>query len=139
MADTLGSKNRIFLGIITSIILHHCRGYFTNDTIFMSKRVQSKIRSKHKDVLSFTESNPFLVLLENVVGVSPYEEEESLNFIAHIEERYLLFSLKQEKHQVFCSTIYHLNNKTLKKYISHKEFKLFRSEYKEVFEKITAN
>jgi len=135
----LGSKNRIFLGMITSIILHHCRSYFTNDTIFMSKRVQSKIRSKHKDVFFFTESGEFAMLLENVIGVSPYEEEECFNFITYVKERYILFSLKQEKHHVFCPTIYNLNDKTLKKYILHKEFKLFRSEYKAVFEEIIAN
>ena len=135
----LGSRNRIFLGYIVNFILHHHRAYFENVTIFMSKRIQKKIRQKHTEMFPFTEEKKFLELLENTVGSCPYLDEDgdtTYNFISHVEERYILFSLKQEKHHVFCTTIFSLNHKTLKKHLSDDGFKLLKGSYKEVVERI---
>lgn len=125
-----------------NLILHHHRSYFNNDAIFMSKRIQKKIRSKHQDVFCFTEEIWFTKLLENTFASCPYFDEEGFatyNFISHVEERYILFSLKQEKHHVFCTTIFSLNHKTLKKHLSDDGFKLLKGSYKEVVERIITN
>ena len=105
----------------------------------MSKRIQKKIRQKHTEMFTFTEEKRFFQLLENIVGSCPYLDKDgniAYNFISHIEEKYILFSLKQEKHHVFCTTIFSLNHKTLKRHLSHNEFKILKGSYREVFERI---
>ena len=43
----MGSKNRIFLGIITSQILHHCRNIFNENKLVISKKKAEKVKENH--------------------------------------------------------------------------------------------
>ena len=132
--ETLGSKNRIFLGFIAALILHHHRNTFQK-TIYMSKRVQQKIKLKHTDMFVFTDQANFIRLMEATVAYCEYDEE-TINFIAHIEEndKYILYSLKQEKFHTICNTIFSLRTDTLKHYYKQDNFKLLKSEYGKVIE-----
>lgn len=130
----MGSKNRIFLGFVTALILHHHRNTFQK-TIYMSKRVQQKIKSKHADTLIFADQVNFIRLMEATVAYCEYDEH-TVNFIAHIGEsdKYILYSLKQEKFHTICNTIFSLRADTLKHYYKQDNFKLLKSEYEKVIE-----
>lgn len=130
----MGSKNRIFLGFVTALILHHHRNTFQK-TIYMSKRVQQKIKLKHADMFIFADQVNFIRLMEATVAYCEYDDS-TVNFIAHLEEngKYILYSLKQEKFHTVCNTIFSLRADTLKHYYKQNDFKLLKSEYGKVIE-----
>jgi len=132
----LGTKNRIFLGIVIALISHNHRNVFKKN-IYMSKRVQSKIKLKHSNNFYFTNQLSFTELLENTIGSCNYDENKhTVNFIAHIksQNRYIMFSLKSDNHYTVCNTIFSLRADTLKKYYVREDFKLFNGSYKEIIE-----
>ena len=134
MGVILGSKNRIFLGFVVALILHHHRNRFQK-TIYMSKRVQEKIKLKHPEMFIFTDQVNFIRLMEGTVGYCKYDEH-TINFIAHIEEsdKYILYSLKQEKFYTLCNTIFSLRADTLKHYYKQDDFKLLKIGYEKMIE-----
>lgn len=116
------------------MILHHHRNTFQK-TIYMSKRVQQKIKLKHADMFVFADQMNFIRLMEATVAYCEYDEY-TINFIAHLEEsnKYVLYSLKQEKFHTICNTIFSLRADTLKHYYKQDDFKLLKSEYGKVIE-----
>ena len=127
----LGSKNRIYLGVLSSIILHHIRNKYAKH-IFMSKRVQTKIKLKHPDVVVYTQKDGFLLLLENTIATLPYKDSlYADNFIACVDEKYILYALKQEKHHTSCSTIFKLKPSALKRYYEDERFTILRRSAQE--------
>ena len=130
----MGSKNRIYLGVVAAMILHHLRNTFKKP-IYMSKRVQTKVKSKHPDSFCYTEKTTFTQLQESTIAYLPYpKSSDTFNFIAYIPENaiFVLYALKSEKHHTNCITIFKLRESTLKKYYNDENFVLMRSEYKEV-------
>lgn len=137
----MGSKNRIFLGIVTSLILHNHRNIFEKN-IYMSKRVKQKIEDKHFDCFNFTQQLEFISLMDCTIGSCGYDKlKHTINFIAYdkLSDRYILYSLKQEKHHTVCNTIFSLRAVTLKNHYKQKDFKLFKSEYKNLLEEYIKN
>lgn len=132
--EILGSKNRIFLGLVVALILHHHRNTFEK-TIYISKRVQQKIKIKHTEMFIFTDQVNFTILMESSVGYYRYDKH-TVNFIAHIEEsdKYILYSLKQEKLHTICNTIFSLRADTLKHHYKQDDFRLLKSEYGKIIE-----
>ena len=132
----MGSKNRIFLGFVTSMILHHLRNTFDR-TIYMSKRVAVKIKLKHTDCFCYTNRLSFSLLLENTILFLPYEKtSDTFNFIAYMPEShaFILYALKSEKHHTNCITIFKLRESTLKKYLKQDNFRVISSEGKIILE-----
>lgn len=125
----MGSKNRIFLGLIVALILHYHRNMFEK-TIYMSKRVQRKIKLKHPEVFIYTDQINFTILMESSVGYYQYDKH-TVNFIAHFEEddKYILYSLKQEKHHTICNTIFSLRADTLRHHYKQDDFRLLKNGY----------
>ena len=132
----MGSKNRIYLGLIIQIISHYHSNKF-DKSIYMSKLVQAKIKVKHKNNFNYTNKIKFKILLKNTIASSQYGmNSDTINFIAHIEStnKYILYSLKKKKHHTICSTIFSLRKDTLKKYYQMDNFKVFRKEYVNLIE-----
>lgn len=118
------------MGIVTALILHYHRNTFEK-IVFMSKRVQSKIKAKHSDMFIFTEQTNFTRLMEATVAYCPYDEH-TINFIAHIDNKYVLYSLKREKHHTICNTIFALRADTLRTYFRDDNFKVVKNGYEEI-------
>jgi len=101
----------------------------------MSKRVQSKIKDKHPNVFKYTSKETFLELLNNTIASSSYGNcEKTLNFISYIkdENKFILYSLKIEKHHIVCSTIFSLKPETVKKHYQNKDFKPFNKNIENI-------
>jgi hypothetical protein len=131
----MGSKNIVFLGVIIDSISHFHRNFFTKKDIRMSKRVQSKIKDKHQNVFKYTSKETFIELLNHTVASTSYDNfEKNLNFIAYIENenKFIVYSLKIEKHHTICNTIFSLNPKTVKKYYENKDFKPFNKNIENI-------
>ena len=125
----MGSKNRIYLGVVTAIILHHLRNKFSKP-IYMSKRVQSKIKAKHPDSFCYTDKPNFDTLQENTIAYVPYSKDSDIvNFISYIPETHIfvLYALKSEKHHTSCTTVFKLRESTLKKYYNNLGFVLMKN------------
>ncbi len=138
----MGSKNRIYLGIIADIILHFHRNFFSNKKIYMSKRVHKKIKDKHKDIAKFAQSKEFSILLSSIIASVNYKKDESIiNFISFVESenKFILFALKREKHHTSCSTIFSLRPETLRKYYIDKSFRLFKQDFKDFIDRYIAD
>jgi hypothetical protein len=127
----VGSKNRIYLGMLTSLILHYIRNKYAKE-IFMSKRVHKKIKTKHLDMLRFTSKDGFSLLLTNTIAIVAYKKISTAdNFIAFVDNTYILYALKQEKHHTSCSTIFKLKPSTLRKYYNNDTFKILQKSYED--------
>jgi len=108
----MGSKNRINLGFLIGFILHFHRNFYKKHKIYMSKRVQLKIKEKHPEVKKYTELQTFQMLMQETVASTHYgNAEETINFIAHVDNRFVLYALKREKNHISCHTIYILNGR----------------------------
>ncbi len=96
----------------------------------MSKRVQQKIKLKHPEVFIYTDQINFTILMESSVGYYQYDKH-TVNFIAHFEEddKYILYSLKQEKHHTICNTIFSLRVDTLRHHYKQDDFRLLKNGY----------
>ena len=132
----MGSKNRIYLGVVTAMILHHLRNKFPKP-IYMSKRVQSKIKSKHPDSFCYTDKPNFETLQENTIAYVPYSKNsDTYNFISYIPKSqiFVLYALKSEKHHTSCTTVFKLKESTLKKYYNDVGFMLMKSEFRVIIE-----
>ena len=102
--------------------------------------MQSKIKEKHPDVALFTEYEKFQLLMDNTICSIPYKKcDLTINYVAYIEEDFILYSLKKEKHHTSCNTIYSLNKKTLKQYYKQDNFKILKQEYKNLIEEYIAD
>ena len=133
----MGSKNRINLGLITDFILHSHRNFYNSTKIYMSKRVQLKIKEKHTDVKQYTELHVFQELMQNTVAFYPYDKcKDTMNFIAYVDNKFVLYAMKQEKHHTSCNTIYTLNVKTLKKLYRQEEFTLLKRAYIKIIKEV---
>jgi len=131
MGNIFGTKNRIYLGLITAFLLHNHRNIFSK-VIYMSKRVQLKIKEKHLDSFKYTNRDDFLLLMNSTIGSCSYDStNHTVNFIAYIEstDKYIIYSLKQEKYHTTCNTIFSLRADTLAKYYKQNDFKLFKKAY----------
>lgn len=129
----MGNKNRIHLDFIIDFILHFHRNFFIKNKIYMSKRVEEKIKLKHNEVHKYTIRKNFEKLMNHTIGSCEYiKSSDTLNFIAYIqnENKFILYSLKAEKHHCICSTIFSLNEKTLKSYYNNHSFVLFNKKIK---------
>ena len=133
----MGSKNRINLGLIIDFILHVQRNFYNSTKLYMSKRVQTKIKEKHPEVKRYTELQTFQLLMRHTVAFCPYGKcQDTMNFIVHIDNKFVLYALKREKHHTSCNTIYTLNEKTLKKLYRQEKFTVLRREYIEIIEEV---
>ena len=133
----MGSKNRINLGLIADFILHFHRNFYNSTKIYMSKRVQLKIKEKHTDVKQYTELRVFQELMQNTVAFCPYDKcKDTMNFIAYVDNKFVLYAMKREKHHTSCNTIYTLNVKTLKKLYRQEEFTLLKRAYIKIIKEV---
>ena len=133
----MGSKNRIHLGYIMEFILHCHRNFYYTNKIYMSKRVQMKIREKHNDVKIYTELRTFQLLMQHTIAFYPYNKcEDTTNFIVHIDNKFVLYALKREKQHTSCNTIYTLNTKALKKLYKQENFTLLKQAYIKMIEEV---
>ena len=136
----MGSKNRINLGFILGFILHFHRNFYNGTKIYMSKRVNLKIKEKHPEVKQYTELQSFQMLMQHTIAYCNYDKcDDTVNFIAYVDGKFMLYALKREKNHTSCNTIYILNAKTLKKLYKQDSFKIIKQEYVEIVERVITN
>ncbi len=111
----MGSKNKILLGLITSIILHKIRNIFDSKELYITKRKYNLIQIKHPSEFLYIKENRFQSILDNTVAKCEYSKDKSvINFIAYIDNKYILFGISNNSFYTYLSTIFYPSNKQLK-------------------------
>ncbi len=59
----MGSKNRILLGMLTDIILHHFRNTLLKKELYITKLKVKKITNKHPEIASFITKHNFQIII----------------------------------------------------------------------------
>ncbi len=102
----MGSKNRIFLGIITSQILHHYRNTFNENKLVISKKKAEKIKQEHPVQAQYIYEYKFQKLLDCTISSCIYKENGITNFIAYIDDTYLMYGISANNYHNELSTVF---------------------------------
>ena len=133
----MGSKNRIFLGIITSKILHHCRNIFNENKLVISKKKAQKIKQNHPFQAQYIYEYKFQELLNMTIATCIYKQEGITNFIAFDDDSYLIYGISVNNHYNELSTVF---KPSIRQLIKCKEsMKFFDEKSKIEFEKHIKN
>ena len=101
----MGSKNRIFLGIITSQILHHCRNIFNENKLVISKKKAEKVKVNHFKQAEYIYEYKFQELLNMTIATCIYKQDGITNFITYDGESYLIYGISVNNYHNELSTI----------------------------------
>ncbi len=121
----MGSKNRIFLGIITFQILHHYRNTFNENRLLVSKKKAEKIKQEHPIQAKYIYEHKFQELLDNTISSCIYKENGITNFIACIDDTYLMYGISVNNYHNELSTVF---KPSIRQLIKCKESMNFFSE-----------
>jgi len=102
----LGSKNRIFLGIITSQILHHCRNIFNENRLVISKKKANKVQDNHPQQAQYIYEYKFQELLDMTIATCIYKQDGITNFIAYSDNSYLIYGISVNNYHNELSTVF---------------------------------
>lgn len=133
----MGSKNRIFLGIITSQILHHFRNVFNENKLVVSKKKAQKVKENHPQQAQYIYEYKFQELLDMTIAKCVYKQDGITNFITYDGESYLIFGISVNNYHNELSTVF---KPSIRQLIKCKDsMKFFNEKYKIEFEEYIKN
>jgi len=127
----LGSKNRIFLGIISNLMLHFLRNAFSQKALYITKFKLKKIRQKHPNEAKYLLDGNFQNIIKMTVALCDYEEDNLHNFVAKVEERYIIYSISNRGFYNHIGTLFFTSKRQLKK--CQKSMIFFNDEFEKEF------
>jgi len=133
----LGSKNRIFLGIITSQILHHYRNRFNKNELVISKKKAQKIKQNYPHQAQYIYEYKFQKLLDMTIASCMYKQDGITNFIAYKDNSYLMYGISINNYHNELSTVFKPSIRQLRK--CKESMKFFSEESRVEFERYIKN
>ncbi len=133
----MGSKNRIFLGIITSQILHHCRNVFNENKLVISKKKAEKVKVNHFKQAEYIYEYKFQELLNMTIATCIYKQDGITNFITYDGESYLIYGISVNNYHNELSTVFKPSIRQLIK--CKKSMKFFSEKFETEFEEYIKN
>lgn len=127
----MGSKNRIFLGILTDVILHHFRSTILKKELYITKLKVKKIANKHPEIVHFIIQHNFQTIIDNTIATCDYNQDGIYNLLSFIDGRYILYSLSINNFYLEGGTLFYTSKRQLKKCSS--SIKFFSKKYEENF------
>ena len=128
----MGSKNKILLGILSNIILHHFKNIITQKELYITKFKVKKIKNKHPEIVPYILENRFQEIIDNTIATCEYSEVGIVNFLANIDNRYILYSVSINNFYVESGTLFYTSKRQLRKCKS--SIKFFNSKFESDFE-----
>jgi hypothetical protein len=125
----LGSKNRIYLGIVTSIILHHFRNIFEDKNIYITKLKSKRIAKKHPEIIHYIHDHNFQILIDNTIATCDYHEDGLYNFISLVDGKYILYSISHNNFYNELGTLFYIRKKQMIKCFD--SIKFFSEKYRD--------
>lgn len=112
----MGSKNRIFLAIISSLILHKLRNTFKSKELYITKAKLNKIKIKHKYESYFLYHGNFQKIIDHTIGICKYQHDSHIiNFIAIVEDELFLYSIANTNFYIFLGTFFKTDKRKILK------------------------
>jgi hypothetical protein len=131
----LGSRNRIFLGVITQIILHYIRNKFDNKDLYITKTKYNKIKIDHPIEYTNLNNIDFQKFIDGTIGYCMYHKYQNIyNFVSLVNKNYYLYSISTNNHYLEVGTFFRTSLKRLKK-CTKEDIKFFSENSKLDFEK----
>ena len=129
----MGSKNRMLVGIITSIILHNIRNIFDGRiNLYITKHKSLKIKKDHPK--EYTQLlTDFQVIINNTVGYCLYQKQLNLyNFVSLYNGNYYIYSVSTNNHHLETGTFFKSSKTRLRK-CKKEDIKFFSESQKDIF------
>jgi len=127
----LGNKNRILLGILTDMILHHFKNTLIKKELYITKFKVKKIANKHPEIVHFILEHNFQIIIENTIAQCDYHQEGIYNLLSFIDGRYILYSVSVNNFYLESGTLFYTSKRQLKK--CSNSIKFFSKKYEEDF------
>ena len=127
----MGSKNRILLGVLTDIILHHFRNTLLKKELYITKLKVKKIANKHPEIVSFITKHNFQIIINNTIARCEYNKDGIYNLLSFVDGRYILYSVSINNFYLEGGTLFYTSKRQLKKCSGSINF--FNKRYKEDF------
>jgi len=118
----LGTKNRIFLGILSDIILHNFKNIINQKELYITKFKVKKIRNKHPEIVAYILENNFQTIIDNTIASCYYGEDGVYNLLSIVDNKYILYSISINNFYVETGTLFYTSKRQLKKCESSMKF-----------------
>jgi len=117
----LGSKNKIFLGLISDIIFHFMRNVFSKKELHITKNKYNKIAEKHPEVKTILNDN-FQIIINNTFATCEYGEDGLYNFISIMDDKYIIFAISSNNFHTEVATLFYAKKRLLRKCVKSVKF-----------------
>ena len=128
----MGSKNRVLLGILSDIIMHHFKNIIKDKSLYITKFKIKKIRNKHPEIVHFILANDFQTIIDNTIAVCHYEIDGIHNLLSLVDGRYILYSVSVNNFYTESGTLFFTSKRQLRK--CQDSIKFFNASTKMKFE-----
>jgi len=126
----LGTKNRVYIGIVTNLILHCIRNKFFRKELYVTKTKYNKIKIDHPDEHKHLNINDFQKFIDTTIGYCLYQKHENIfNFVSLYNDNYYIYSISTNNHYLEMGTFFRASAKRLKKCIKE-EIQFFNDNHK---------
>ena len=125
----MGSKNRSYLGFISSHILHNIRNTFEKD-VYMTDVTAKKIERKHSPLdKEFIYNNNFQIILDNTLMIYFDEKELIYNCLSKVNDRLLIYGMISKNNRTEVTTLFNTKpNQVKKKFFENKKLIVLKKE-----------
>ncbi len=131
----MGSKNRIFIAMISFLILHKLRNTFQAKELYITKAKLNKIKIKHNRESHFLYHGNFQKIIDNTIGICKYQyDSKIINFVAIVEDELFLYSISTTNFYVYLGTFFKTDKRKILKQCNY-EIDFLSDEKREKFEK----
>lgn len=130
----MGTKNRIYLGLLIDLILHNIRNKFDKKELYITKTKQNKIKIDHAPEYKYLNNQDFQQFLDNTVGYCLYQKQKNIyNFVSFVNEKYYIYSISTNNHYLEMGTFFRASAKRLKRCIKE-DIKFFNERHNKKFD-----
>jgi hypothetical protein len=131
----VGSKNRIFIAMLSSLILHKLRNTFQSKELYITKAKLNKIKIKHSRESHFLYHGNFQKIIDNTIGICKYQyDSQIINFVAIVEDEVFLYSIATANFYVYLGTFFKTDKRKILKQCNY-EIDFLSDEKREQFER----
>ena len=131
----MGSKNRIFIAMLSSLILHKLRNTFQSKELYITKAKLNKIKIKHSRESHFLYHGNFQKIIDNTIGICKYQyDSQIINFVAIVEDEVFLYSIATTNFYVYLGTFFKSDKRKILKQCNY-EIDFLSDEKREQFER----
>jgi hypothetical protein len=111
----MGSKNRIFLGLISNEISHFIRNTFSKE-VYVTDVTAKKIENKHSPLeKEFIHNHNFQIVIDNTIMIYFDEKELIYNCLSKVDDKLLIYGMVSKNKRTEITTLFNTKPSQIKK------------------------